>query len=533
MQFNYLKDFSKRMQSVGRYAVLMDNSFQKTTWKQFHINSIDEQINMIFSVLLYIMECSLKEEDCTMDDISGFLGTLNDLYYKRPYTYENLKQLADFMVNTILCNSGSPMYFKGFDYEHRAYKEINVSYLGNRIIYQENGVRRTSYFLTDEGYNMMLSTLELENNLKLTVHEMLFKLHLEKADYGKAVNDIKDVFEDLRRQNQKIQEAMNRIRKNALAYSIEEYRQIVEENIDTLEHTREKFKAHREVVEKRTAEYEENSLNDRKLDEKDRESMENLKIISGYLNKALDEHQRILAQHFDLKSLYDMELENYTNMTMVQRFHFGSEVYERVLEDARLLEQMDVILKPLLFHKPGKHYNPNKALEYQKKIRKTKEDEDTLEMGFDEEEYRKEKEKKQLERLEKYKTSVSIILEQLEEYKEISLAELRERVYPESAEQLIPTLEIFREIIIEFLSAQELDMEELKKERSEFILEQSLEFQLKQMVVELVEEKNLKNIHKIYSRRLESEKSVYFENLKNENNEVKNLKCSNVKIWCE
>ena len=226
MQFNYLKNFSKRMQSVGRYAVLMDNSFQKTTWKQFHINSIDEQINMIFSVLLYIMECSLKEEDCTMDDISGFLGTLNDLYYNRPYTYENLKQLADFIVNTILCNSGSPMYFKGFDYEHRAYKEINVSYLGNRIIYQENGVRRTSYFLTDEGYNMMLSTLELENNLKLTVHEMLFKLHLEKADYGKAVNDIKDVFEDLRRQNQKIQEAMNRIRKNALAYSIEEYRQI-------------------------------------------------------------------------------------------------------------------------------------------------------------------------------------------------------------------------------------------------------------------------------------------------------------------
>ena len=87
---------------------------------------------MIYTVLLFIMENSLKEE-CTIDDIS---------------------------------------------------------YIANKIIYKENGIRRSSYYLTDEGYNMMLSTMELENNLKLTVHDMLFKLHLEKADYSRAVNDI-------------------------------------------------------------------------------------------------------------------------------------------------------------------------------------------------------------------------------------------------------------------------------------------------------------------------------------------------------
>ena len=74
------------------------------------------------------------------------------------------------------------MYFKAFDYEKRTYKEINIRYIDNKVVYLENGVRRTSYYLTDEGYNMMLSTMEMENNLKLSVHEMLFKLHLEKAD---------------------------------------------------------------------------------------------------------------------------------------------------------------------------------------------------------------------------------------------------------------------------------------------------------------------------------------------------------------
>ena len=150
------------------------------------------------------MENSLKEENCTIDDIGEFIGMVNDWYYKRKYSYDDLKNLADFIVNVILSNSGNAMYFKGYDYEKKEYTQIYINYIANKIIYLDNGVRRTSYYLTDEGYNMMLSTMELENNLKLTVHEMLFKLHLEKADYGRAVNDIKNVFDQLRIQTQKM-----------------------------------------------------------------------------------------------------------------------------------------------------------------------------------------------------------------------------------------------------------------------------------------------------------------------------------------
>ena len=180
---NFLKDFPKRMKSVGRYVVLMKNSFQKTTWKQYGIETADEQMNIIFTVLLYIMEYSLKEENCTIDDIGEFIGTINDQYFKKQYSYDDIRKLADFIVNEILSNSGNAMYFSGYDYEKKEYQEIHINYIANKIVYLENSVRRTSYYLTEEGYNMVLSTMELENNLKLTVHEMLFKLHLEKADY--------------------------------------------------------------------------------------------------------------------------------------------------------------------------------------------------------------------------------------------------------------------------------------------------------------------------------------------------------------
>ena len=56
MQYDFLKNFPRRMKNVGLYSLLVQNSFQKTTWKQYGFIKNHEQINMIFAVLLYIME---------------------------------------------------------------------------------------------------------------------------------------------------------------------------------------------------------------------------------------------------------------------------------------------------------------------------------------------------------------------------------------------------------------------------------------------------------------------------------------------
>ena len=38
----------------------------------------------------------------------------------------------------------------------------NISYVANRIVYVEDEVKRTSHYLTDDGYNLLLGTLEME-----------------------------------------------------------------------------------------------------------------------------------------------------------------------------------------------------------------------------------------------------------------------------------------------------------------------------------------------------------------------------------
>lgn len=99
MQYDFLKHFPRRMKSVGLYAVLLQNSIQKTTWKQYGFLKSDEQINMIFAVLLYIMEQSLREEHCTMDDIGAYIDTVNMQHFQKQISYEECKELGLSLIH--------------------------------------------------------------------------------------------------------------------------------------------------------------------------------------------------------------------------------------------------------------------------------------------------------------------------------------------------------------------------------------------------------------------------------------------------
>ena len=297
MQYEFLKNFPRRMKNVGLYAVLIQNSIQKTSWKQFGFSKFDEQLNLIFAVMLYIMEQSLKEESCTMDDIGAYIDNINIGYFQKEITYEDCRKLGDFIVNVILSNEGRAMYFDGYDFEQNDYHIMHVSYVANRIVYLDQEVRRTSYYLTDDGYNLILSTLEIENNMKLTIHEMIFQMHLEKQSYDKAVDEIKNVFNLMRIQLQKIQEAMGKIRRNALNYSVKDYEEILLENLDTISDTKEKFQKYRELVRKRVKKLEEENINVRRLGEKEEENLENLRILCKGLCVSCDTITESGSQH--------------------------------------------------------------------------------------------------------------------------------------------------------------------------------------------------------------------------------------------
>lgn len=533
MQYEFLKKFPRRMKNVGLYAVIIQNSSQKLSWKQYGFTKFDEQINLLFEVLLYIMEQSLKEEKCTMDDIATYIDTINVQYLRKDISYEQCHQLGDFIVNTVLSNEGRPMYFGGYDFEKNEYEEMHISYVANKIVYVENEVRRTSYYLTDDGYNLLLSTLEIEDNMKFNIHEIIFRLHLEKQSYDKAVNDIKNVFNLMRIQFQRVQEAMRQIRRNALSYSVDEYEEVLVGNLNTITDTKKKFQEYKTVIQERVKDLEEENINIRKLSKKEQQDLNNLRVIEEYLTRVLDEHQKILNSHFDLKILYTEELERLSQARLIQRFSMRRDFYDKVLKQADILENMDMFLRPLFNRNTEKIYNLNKAFSYEKSVNAGMEKDTEEEVDFDEEAFRREKEEKLQKKLLVYEKSLQYLLEKASVTGEVSLGQLKDRldIYPEEKEIFIPNVDVFKEIMVELIRNRTIDIATLKKERREYIQEQPDGFQLNEMILKLVEEQPENNdITSIEVERLENEEAITFSEIKDEENRRKTIRCSNVLI---
>ena len=535
MQYDFLSQFPKRMKSVGLYAVLLQNSIQKTTWKQYGFVKADEQVNVIFAVLLYIMEQSLKEEHCTMDDIGAYIDTMNMRYFKKPMGYQECKQLGDFIVNVILSNEGRAMYFEGFDFGQEAYQPIHISYVANRIVYVDQEFKRTSYYLTDDGYNLLLSTLEIENNMKLTIHEMVFQMHLEKQSYDKAVDEIKNVFNLLRVQLQKIQEAMGTIRRNALNYSVKDYEGILLENLETISDTKQKFKGYRDMVKSRAVELEEKNINVRQLSPQEDEKLNNLREIERYLNRTIDEHQKILNSHFDLKALYTRELEQLSQMSLIKRFPLRAKLYDKILENPAALAHLDYFFRPLFNQDGEKSYNLNKAFQLQRPNRKRQEADSGETLDFNEELWQQEKEQRRREKLKRYEGSLRCLLSYVMEKGEVTLKEIGERLAAEGEEGgekincLIPNVEVFKEIMVELIKNREIDLDALQKERSQFIQDKPEEFQLNDMLLTLAEgDGSLGGIRKLEVYRTGSGEAVVFAGVRAEDGTKKQIRCSDV-----
>ena len=82
-------------------------------------------------------------------------------------------------------------------------------------------------------------------------------------------------------------------------------------------------------------------------------------------------------------------------------------------------------------------------------------------LDFDEEAYRKEQEQKHKEKMKQYENSLGILLEQAVSEGEISLLNLQNKIHKdeitskEIQKQLIPSVEIFKEIMVELIRNKE------------------------------------------------------------------------------
>lgn len=534
MQYDFLKNFSRRIQNIAKYALLLSNSGQKAIWKNYGFNDEAQQLTILISTMLFVMEKSSRRENCIMDDIASFIDNININYIHSPMSYEDCRQLADFIINTVLSNDGVPMFYQTFDFESMTYKKVNISYVSNRIVYLENDIRRTSYELTDTGYDFLLGTLEIEDNMKLTVQEMIFRLHMEKQSYDKALDDIRQMFARMRGQVQRIQDAMHKIRRNALTYSIDDYDNILQGDLDTIKDIRKKLNEYRDTVKARIEEIKKMKEDDIEFEENN--AIRDLKEIEIYLGMALDEYQMIMNNHYDLKFLYEEELKNISAMSLVHRYSLRTEIFDKIMQDVSVLDKMDYLLRPLFNKSLKKSFVMEKVFLPQQRRNSIDETGSVESIDFDEEAWEKEQEAKRQAKNKCYEDSLYCILGAAIPKGHTTLSEICDMVQRGiiDCSVLIPSISVFKELMVELIRQGSVDVAILRQEKAKFIQDESDNFSLNNTVLRLLD-KNIswQFINKLIVSRIPAAKTVVFSEVVSENGVVKKILCSDVDIIIE
>lgn len=508
--YDFLDNFQNRMKNISASALLHKSVVYKDTLSStFGFTEYDEQLNLIYALLKYIMDKSLKEEDCTLDDMAIFLEEINLEYFKKDIKRETYVKLANFIVNEIVLNDGNMTFFKCLNPEKKDYSQIYVQLIGHKRTEDSN---MATYYLTEQGYNLLLSTLEFEDNMKLTVQELIFKINLENKDYDKALADVKNIFALSKKQVQSLLDNITRIKENIMTFTAEDYEKSIKESIKVIKEQDEKFKAHKEEIERRERDLKELHLQQEDSIDNDEKAeilskLDKLGQIKKELSRITYEHSRIINIHFEFKDVYTKALLSSIEHSKREMINIKEDLEDIIIKDLSNLDLIPLLMNPLYIKKIDKSYNLNACLMPQKPRKVEEEASGEVTVYMDEEEYLKEKEEKERkarEKTQKYKNIIKVLFEYaLNNELEFKLSDIiddLEELDSEDIDLFIPDVYMLREVLIELLFMKEFTIEQLKKDIKKVSKESNTDgaFEPLRIIVELVNEiKDFKSIESV------------------------------------
>ena len=80
---------------------------------------------------------------------------------------------------------------------------------------------------------------------------------------------------------------------------------------------------------------------------------------------------------------------------------------------------------------------------------------------------------------------MTVILKYTISKDQLRLSELIKQLNQDERERLVPNIAVFKEIMVELLKVQEIDINSMRIERAEFIQEETKDFRLQSMLLDI------------------------------------------------
>lgn len=223
--YEFLEGFHQRMQLIGVVDALINRRNKKVELE--HPIGDKEFENLIFSVLVFIMEKTLtEEEECTIKTISVFVEHVLEEYYHYPKAKDQALPVTEYIIKTILQFEGKNTYYPVMNYETKEWTELRIKLLNEKVEDRPQGYVSV-YSLTDQGYDFLFRTKEVDNEISFSVEEFKLRELIKRKNYRKALQQSSNLVQMVRQKKRDLEQFIQAARGNIMDLDLTKFDELI------------------------------------------------------------------------------------------------------------------------------------------------------------------------------------------------------------------------------------------------------------------------------------------------------------------
>ena len=364
---HFLDGFNKRMEIVGIVESIVNRKNRNMELERLFKDH--DFINLVFSVLLYIMEKTLSEDsDCDRDHILKFIETILPEYYGLQLDKAQLTQLNDYVIKNVLQNEGAAYHFNTINYTNHTRENITIRLIADRV-QEVNGNYKITYSLTDQGYDFLFRTKEIDQEIQITIEELKLKELIKRKNFKKAHDQSKNLIQMVRQKKKEIQIFMTKVKENIHNVDIEEFEKLMNSTYELLNEEYDLLSEIMDMAGKSEGKIRQEYELNQKLDESLKKAQTEIKQINKNIKATLSEQKDLILSRQSLSKLYIETIGDSFLYSMENRFDIEEFIIKRMEQQAERVEHFWKLVNPLFMPNLNKNMNVRSLFEPQGMIK--------------------------------------------------------------------------------------------------------------------------------------------------------------------
>lgn len=343
--YDFLDKFENRMEWIGIANSIINRKGKNTAIEDLFNDN--ELTNMIVSILLFIMEKTLEENnECEIYHIETFLGDLINNYYSDQLTRQQIRETADYIVKDILQNNGARYTYPVKNYTKGTSEEVTIRLITDKIV-EENSNRKIVYMLTNQGYDFLFRMREVDEEIQLTIEQLKLKEYIKRKKFSNAVRQSIELITYVRQKKKDVENFILSIRQNIHNVEIDKYETLIKSTYAMLTDEYETMTDIQKMIyqadEKIKEEFEQNKVFEEKLAKAKMEIQE----IHHNIGVVITEQRDLILNRHSLTDLYMDTIKKSFEFSFEKRYDFEDTILSNLERYSNVLDDCFRLVRPL------------------------------------------------------------------------------------------------------------------------------------------------------------------------------------------